>query len=156
MEILDWIGLVQRWHKKNYKKKNSMNLRLVHCQSLLGQFETMLKFWLAVEIIENFWVVSKLLTGNFFIINLICPRFLLWDLDASIFHLFFRHCNMVLENVQEMYCVPAIKGKGQKKSKSVEKSVNIPKLFLRGDSVILIVQNPSAPAPVWGSVPLAN
>lgn len=55
---------------------------------------------------------------------------------------------MVLENVQEMYCVPAIKGKGQKKSKSVEKSVNIPKLFLRGDSVILIVQNPSAPAPV--------
>lgn len=82
---------------------------------------------------------------------------------------FDRHCNMVLENVKEMWtevrhrccaarhtirhstsrplCVsPAAQvprtGKGQKKAKPVYKDRFITKLFLRGDSVILVLRNP--------------
>ena len=51
-----------------------------------------------------------------------------------------RHCNMVLENVKEMWTeTPAGKGK-----KPVNKERFISKMFLRGDSVILVLRNPSA------------
>ncbi|KDQ16736.1 hypothetical protein BOTBODRAFT_129639 [Botryobasidium botryosum FD-172 SS1] len=50
---------------------------------------------------------------------------------------FDRHCNMVLENVKEMWTeVP--KGKNKK---PVNKDRFISKMFLRGDSVILILRN---------------
>ncbi len=96
---------------------------------------------------------------------------------------FDRHCNMVLENVKEMWTevlpqlsccarpaachtssVPALithtrkppvralsvagvaqipkTGRGKKGSKPVNKDRFIPKLFLRGDSVILVLRNP--------------
>eukprot|EP00999_Lentomonas_sp_LEN2_P001773 NODE_2884_length_487_cov_39.400000_g2834_i0.p1 GENE.NODE_2884_length_487_cov_39.400000_g2834_i0~~NODE_2884_length_487_cov_39.400000_g2834_i0.p1 ORF type:complete len:119 (+),score=23.59 NODE_2884_length_487_cov_39.400000_g2834_i0:63-419(+) len=56
---------------------------------------------------------------------------------------FDRHMNMVLESVQEMWTeVPKV-GKGQKKSKPVNKFRFIGKMFLRGDSVILVVKNPA-------------
>ncbi|CAO2622526.1 Small nuclear ribonucleoprotein Sm D2 [Lemmus lemmus] len=45
------------------------------------------------------------------------------------------HCNMVLENVKEMWT--------EKKSKSVKKDRYISKMFLRGDSVIVVLLNPS-------------
>ena len=72
---------------------------------------------------------------------------------------FDRHCNMVLENVKEMWTeargghslvaarrltraqVPRT-GKGQKKAAPVHKDRFITKLFLRGDSVILVLRNP--------------
>jgi len=54
---------------------------------------------------------------------------------------FDRHCNMVLENVREMWTeVP--KGSGKKKAKPVNKDRFVSKLFLRGDSVILVLRNP--------------
>eukprot|EP00746_Dinoflagellata_sp_MGD_P023378 gnl/MRDRNA2_/MRDRNA2_154743_c0_seq1.p2 gnl/MRDRNA2_/MRDRNA2_154743_c0~~gnl/MRDRNA2_/MRDRNA2_154743_c0_seq1.p2 ORF type:complete len:103 (+),score=25.74 gnl/MRDRNA2_/MRDRNA2_154743_c0_seq1:74-382(+) len=54
---------------------------------------------------------------------------------------FDRHCNMVLENVREMWTeVP--KGSVKKKAKPVNKDRFISKLFLRGDSVILVLRNP--------------
>ena len=56
---------------------------------------------------------------------------------------FDRHCNMVLENVKEMWTEKPKKGKG-KKVNVVNKDRFIPKMFLRGDSVILIVRNPAA------------
>ena len=57
---------------------------------------------------------------------------------------FDRHCNMVLENVKEMWTeVPRV-GKGKKKAKSVNKDRYINKIFLRGDSVILVLRNPLA------------
>ncbi|GLB36311.1 putative sm-like ribonucleo protein [Lyophyllum shimeji] len=50
---------------------------------------------------------------------------------------FDRHSNMVLENVKEMWTeIP--KGKNKK---PVNKDRYISKLFLRGDSVILILRN---------------
>jgi small nuclear ribonucleoprotein D2 len=91
---------------------------------------------------------------------------------------FDRHCNMVLENVKEMWtearvatrrarnaphcaalrssrphagtlaltrrCARQVPrtGKGQKKAKPVHKDRFITKLFLRGDSVILVLRNP--------------
>eukprot|EP00126_Sphaerothecum_destruens_P015239 Sdes_comp9173_c0_seq1m643 len=56
---------------------------------------------------------------------------------------FDRHCNMVLENVKEMWTERPSKGKGAKKAaKPVNKDRFISKLFLRGDSVILVVKNP--------------
>ncbi|MES1912202.1 MAG: putative small nuclear ribonucleoprotein Sm D2 [Cercozoa sp. M6MM] len=55
---------------------------------------------------------------------------------------FDRHFNMVLENVTEMWTEQPRKGKGQKKARSVEKERFIPKMFLRGDSVILVIKNP--------------
>ncbi len=51
-----------------------------------------------------------------------------------------RHCNMILENVKEMWTeTPAAKGK-----KAINKERFISKMFLRGDSVILVLRNPSS------------
>lgn len=58
----------------------------------------------------------------------------------------FRHCNMVLENVKEMWTEVPKSGKGKKKSKPVNKDRFISKMFLRGDSVILVLRNPLATA----------
>ncbi|CAD6580901.1 MAG: mRNA splicing protein [Cyphobasidiales sp. Tagirdzhanova-0007] len=50
---------------------------------------------------------------------------------------FDRHSNMVLENVREMWTeIP--KGKGKK---AVNKDRFISKLFLRGDSVVLVLRS---------------
>jgi small nuclear ribonucleoprotein D2 len=49
-----------------------------------------------------------------------------------------------LENVKEMWTEIPKTSKGQKKSKPVNKDRFISKMFLRGDSVILIVRNPLA------------
>eukprot|EP01103_Thecamoeba_quadrilineata_P012086 TRINITY_DN3034_c0_g1_i2.p1 TRINITY_DN3034_c0_g1~~TRINITY_DN3034_c0_g1_i2.p1 ORF type:complete len:125 (-),score=34.51 TRINITY_DN3034_c0_g1_i2:561-935(-) len=55
---------------------------------------------------------------------------------------FDRHCNLVLVNVKEMWTEIPKTGKGKKKAKPVNKDRFISKLFLRGDSVILILRNP--------------
>merc|ERR1712218_691923 len=57
---------------------------------------------------------------------------------------FDRRCNMVLENVKEMWTEVPRTGKGKKKSKPVNKDRYINKMFLRGDSVILVLRNPLA------------
>ena len=57
---------------------------------------------------------------------------------------FDRHCNRVLENVKEMWTEVPKTGKGKKKSKPVNKDRFISKMFLRGDSVILVLRNPLA------------
>eukprot|EP01065_Artemidia_motanka_P038279 TRINITY_DN47139_c0_g1_i1.p1 TRINITY_DN47139_c0_g1~~TRINITY_DN47139_c0_g1_i1.p1 ORF type:complete len:139 (+),score=54.19 TRINITY_DN47139_c0_g1_i1:58-417(+) len=54
---------------------------------------------------------------------------------------FDRHMNMILENVQEMWTELPKPGKGKKKSRPVNKFRYISKLFLRGDSVVLVVRN---------------
>ncbi|KAL1397524.1 hypothetical protein pipiens_009696 [Culex pipiens pipiens] len=59
---------------------------------------------------------------------------------------FDRHCNMVLENVKEMWTEVPRAGKGKKKVKPVNKDRFISKMFLRGDSVILVLRNPQATA----------
>ncbi|KAL4824613.1 hypothetical protein H8958_002071 [Nasalis larvatus] len=53
-----------------------------------------------------------------------------------------RHCNMVLENVKEMGTEVPKSGKGKKKSKPVNKDRYISKMFLRGDSVMVVLRNP--------------
>ena len=59
---------------------------------------------------------------------------------------FDRHCNMVLENVKEMWTEQPKTGKGTKKAKPVNRDRYISKMFLRGDSVILVLRNPLATA----------
>ncbi|XP_076952211.1 uncharacterized protein LOC143625874 [Bidens hawaiensis] len=55
---------------------------------------------------------------------------------------FDRHCNMVLENVREMWTeVPKT---GEKKALPVNKDRFISKMFLQGDSVIIVLINPKA------------
>lgn len=49
---------------------------------------------------------------------------------------------MVLENVKEMWTEVPKSGKGKKKSKPVNKDRYISKMFLRGDSVIIVLRNP--------------
>ncbi|CAI9153384.1 unnamed protein product [Rangifer tarandus platyrhynchus] len=49
---------------------------------------------------------------------------------------------MVLENVKEMWTEVPKGGKGKKKSKPVNKDRYISKMFLRGDSVIVVLRNP--------------
>ena len=56
---------------------------------------------------------------------------------------FDRHCNMVLENVEEVWTEVPKTGKGKKKAKPVNKERYISKMFLRGDSVILVLRNPN-------------
>eukprot|EP00484_Ammonia_sp_Unknown_P014088 CAMPEP_0197079468 /NCGR_PEP_ID=MMETSP1384-20130603/213642_1 /TAXON_ID=29189 /ORGANISM="Ammonia sp." /LENGTH=101 /DNA_ID=CAMNT_0042518345 /DNA_START=60 /DNA_END=365 /DNA_ORIENTATION=+ len=55
---------------------------------------------------------------------------------------FDRHCNMVLENVKEMWTERPKKGKAKSK-KPINRDRFISKLFLRGDSVILVLRNPN-------------
>eukprot|EP00275_Glaucocystis_incrassata_P001738 EC123834.1.p1 GENE.EC123834.1~~EC123834.1.p1 ORF type:complete len:110 (+),score=23.57 EC123834.1:125-454(+) len=55
---------------------------------------------------------------------------------------FDRHYNMVLENVKEMWTEIPKTGKGRKKAKPVNKDRLISKMFLRGDSVIIVLRNP--------------
>ncbi|KAK4632269.1 Small nuclear ribonucleoprotein Sm D2 [Fulvia fulva] len=51
---------------------------------------------------------------------------------------FDRHCNMVLENVKEMWTeIPRLAD--GKKGRAVNKDRFISKMFLRGDSVILVL-----------------
>ncbi|CAG0921181.1 unnamed protein product [Notodromas monacha] len=59
---------------------------------------------------------------------------------------FDRHCNMVLENVKEMWTILPKSGKGKKKTKPLGKERFLSKLFLRGDSVIIVLRNPLAAA----------
>jgi small nuclear ribonucleoprotein D2 len=56
---------------------------------------------------------------------------------------FDRHCNMVLENVREMWTEAPKSGKGKGRSRAVNKERFISKMFLRGDSVILVLRNPA-------------
>lgn len=56
---------------------------------------------------------------------------------------FDRHCNMVLENVKEMWTELPKTGKGKKKARPVNKERYVSKMFLRGDSVIVVVKNPN-------------
>ena len=53
---------------------------------------------------------------------------------------------MVLEGVKEMWTELPKTGKGAKKAKPVNKDRFISKMFLRGDSVILVLKNPLAAA----------
>jgi small nuclear ribonucleoprotein D2 len=55
---------------------------------------------------------------------------------------FDRHCNLLLENVTEMWTERQQAGKGKKKAAGVNKDRFISKMLLRGDSVILILRNP--------------
>ena len=55
---------------------------------------------------------------------------------------FDRHCNMVLENVREFWTEVPKSGRGKKGSQPVNKDRFISKMFLRGDSVILVLRNP--------------
>merc|ERR1719305_1865358 len=55
---------------------------------------------------------------------------------------FDRHCNMVLESVKEMWTEVPKAGKGKSKAKPVNKDRFISKMFLRGDSVIVVLRNP--------------
>lgn len=52
---------------------------------------------------------------------------------------FDRHSNMVLEQVREMWTEAGRKGRGKKRSQATNKDRFISKMFLRGDSVILVV-----------------
>eukprot|EP01094_Clydonella_sp_ATCC50884_P010390 TRINITY_DN2000_c0_g1_i1.p1 TRINITY_DN2000_c0_g1~~TRINITY_DN2000_c0_g1_i1.p1 ORF type:complete len:122 (+),score=38.96 TRINITY_DN2000_c0_g1_i1:82-447(+) len=55
---------------------------------------------------------------------------------------FDRHCNMVLVNVREMWSEVPKTGKGRAKAKPVNRDRYISKMFLRGDSVIVVLPNP--------------
>jgi len=50
---------------------------------------------------------------------------------------------MVLEQVKEVWTERPQMGKGQKKKQAVNKERYISKMFLRGDSVILVLRNPN-------------
>ncbi|KAJ2771380.1 mRNA splicing protein [Coemansia linderi] len=54
---------------------------------------------------------------------------------------FDRHCNMVLENVKEMWTETPKSGKGTKRAAAINKDRFISKMFLRGDSVIVVLRS---------------
>ncbi|KAJ2389535.1 mRNA splicing protein [Coemansia sp. RSA 2559] len=54
---------------------------------------------------------------------------------------FDRHCNMVLENVKEMWTETPKAGKGTKRAAAINKDRFISKMFLRGDSVIVVLRS---------------
>ncbi len=50
----------------------------------------------------------------------------------------------LLEDVKEMWTEFSKGGKGRKRGQSMNKDRYVSKMFLRGDSVILVVSNPAA------------
>ncbi|BFU21730.1 LSM domain containing protein [Entamoeba histolytica HM-1:IMSS-B] len=54
---------------------------------------------------------------------------------------FDRHFNMVLENIKEIWTEMKRDSDGKLKAKLCQRSIS--KMFLRGDSVIVIVKNPA-------------
>ncbi|KAL3275528.1 hypothetical protein HHI36_020287 [Cryptolaemus montrouzieri] len=54
---------------------------------------------------------------------------------------FDKHMNMVLENVREMWTEEPRKGKGKSK-KPIYKDRFMKKVFLRGDSILIVLRNP--------------
>ena len=54
----------------------------------------------------------------------------------------------LLEDVKEMWTENSKGGKGRTRGAAVNKDRYVSKLFLRGDSVILIVSNPAAAAAI--------
>ena len=57
---------------------------------------------------------------------------------------FDRHCNLIMENVKEIWTEAPVTGKGKKRSQPINKDRVISKLFVRGDSVVLVIKNPSS------------
>lgn len=55
---------------------------------------------------------------------------------------FDRHCNMILENVKEIWTEVPKTEKGQQKAKPTNRDRYITRMFLRGDAVIIIIRNP--------------
>ena len=55
-----------------------------------------------------------------------------------------RHFNLLLEDIKEMWTDSSKGGKGRPRKTAVNKDRYVSKMFLRGDSVILIVSNPAA------------
>mmetsp|Transcript_21996 Transcript_21996/g.30622 ORF Transcript_21996/g.30622 Transcript_21996/m.30622 type:complete len:113 (-) Transcript_21996:23-361(-) len=54
-----------------------------------------------------------------------------------------RHMNLLLEDVKEMWTETAKGGKGKTRGATLNKDRYVSKMFLRGDSVILVVSNPA-------------
>lgn len=52
---------------------------------------------------------------------------------------FDRHCNLVMEDVKEFW-VETPKGKN---AKQVHRDRNLGRLFVRGDSIVIVVKNPA-------------
>jgi small nuclear ribonucleoprotein D2 len=61
--------------------------------------------------------------------------------------MFFFQIHRVLEDVKEMWTETSKGGKGKTRGVAVNKDRYVSKMFLRGDSVILIVSNPAGLAP---------
>ena len=60
---------------------------------------------------------------------------------------FFTNIYRLLEDVKEMWTEYSKGGKGRKRGTSTNKDRYVSKMFLQGDSVILVVSNPAALAP---------
>jgi hypothetical protein len=58
--------------------------------------------------------------------------------------LFLLCYERLLEDVKEMWTENSKGGKGKARGKAVNKDRYVSKMFLRGDSVIIIVSNPAA------------
>ena len=52
-------------------------------------------------------------------------------------HAYDRHCNLIMESVKELWPETTKKGKA-----AINKDRFISKLFVRGDSVVMILRNP--------------
>mmetsp|Transcript_38625 Transcript_38625/g.111070 ORF Transcript_38625/g.111070 Transcript_38625/m.111070 type:complete len:115 (+) Transcript_38625:152-496(+) len=62
-----------------------------------------------------------------------------------------RHMNLLLEDVKEMWTETSKAGKGKTRGAAINKDRYVSKMFLRGDSVIIIVSNPAELAGGGGS-----
>ena len=82
-------------------------------------------------------LTTSVKTNSQILVNCRNNRKLLGNVKA-----FDRHCNMILENVREFWTEVPKRGRGKKASQPVNKDRFISKMFLRGDSVILVLRNP--------------
>lgn len=65
-------------------------------------------------------------------------------LNLTLFYFLYPYINRLLEDVKEMWTEQSKGGKGKTRGMAINKDRYVSKMFLRGDSVILIVSNPAA------------
>lgn len=90
----------------------------------------------------NLWVMIVCYPWSTGCLVLSLVLMILWKLTTYIRSLF--RFTRLLEDVKEMWTENSKGGKGKTKGKAVNKDRYVSKMFLRGDSVIVIVSNPAS------------
>ena len=161
---MDWPWVLRR--QKHHQQTTSSRVLSVYCMMLFVEIH---KCWSTCETITNFLAELRLMTdtwtctflscgcrvpvgigkgfhlplgsveASFVICVVVAVAVVMWRMWPH-----FLFAARLLEDVKEMWTETSKGGKNKTRGMAINKDRYISKMFLRGDSVILIVSNPAA------------